>query len=310
MTDQERVDVHVSLVNTNNRDLLRRCMNSLPAACAGLHWTVSVVDNMSTDGSAEMLQRHFPDTRLLQNTRRLGFSANHNQVLVPVVRDASARFVMVLNEDVELDPGSVGAMVNFCDEQPQVGECGPRIRGTDGVEQASGFVFPTVLGEFTQSIRPGRTPGLRSTGGWLNGSCLVIHVECLRNVGTLDERFFIFFEDTDLSLRLLQVGYQTAICPTAKVLHHGHQTVSQPALGSAMEKQMVRSRYLYFHKHHGRSRAWLVALLVRVALMARAAKAAGLAAIRRDAAERRKFRLLLGLASYNPAVPLPHESGS
>src|ERR1700716_785682 len=75
----EVLEVEISLVNTNNRALLNACLASLPEACAGLNWHVTVVDNESRDGSAEMVATEFPSARLIRNAKRLGFGANHNQ---------------------------------------------------------------------------------------------------------------------------------------------------------------------------------------------------------------------------------------
>ncbi len=77
----------------------------------------------------------------------------------------------------------------------------------------------------------------------------VVRFAALREIGLLDDRFFIFFEDTDLGARLLDAGWSSAVSPNSRMLHHGHQVVSQPSYGSRMERQMIRSRYLYFRKH-------------------------------------------------------------
>src|ERR1700737_1865242 len=105
----------ISLVNTNNRALLNACLASLPEACAGLNWHVTVVDNESLDGSAEMVATRFPTAQLIRNAKRLGFGANHNQVLVPAL-ESHVRHVLILNEDTELDPGSVRELVAFADQ--------------------------------------------------------------------------------------------------------------------------------------------------------------------------------------------------
>lgn len=301
------VDVEISVVNTDNAELLQRCLASLPAAAGTITWRATVVDNASRDGSAEVVRREFPWARVLENGCRLGFSANHNQVVDEVVSRVSARYVLVLNEDTELEPESLQELVAFADHRQGLGAAGPRLIGGDGREQPSYFCFPGVAHEFWGTLSPGRQAQQPENGGWLNGSCLLVRTDALREVGTLDERFFIFFEDTDLGLRLHDAGWHSAVCDTARVVHHEHQTVSQSSVGSWMEQQVLRSRYLYFRKHHGRYRAWLVAALVRIALAARAAKALA-GSLRGDGGERRLAALLWRLACYDPEVPLPHES--
>jgi GT2 family glycosyltransferase len=304
--DSAVVDVQISLVNTDNRDLLARCLASLSAAAGSISWRATVVDNASRDGSAELVRRDFPSVRLLENRTRRGFSANHNRVIKEVLSLGSARYVLVLNEDTELEPGSLQKLTAFADDERRLGAIGPRLVGPDGREQLSYFSFPAVSQQFSETLRPGRARQPADDAGWLNGSCLLIRTEALRDVGGLDERFFIFWEDTDLGLRLHRAGWRSAVCDAARVVHHEHQTVASSSAGAAMEQQMLRSRYLYFQKHHGALRAWLVAALVRLALSLRAAKAF-VGSLGRDAGERTLAGLLWRLARYDPCVPLAHE---
>jgi N-acetylglucosaminyl-diphospho-decaprenol L-rhamnosyltransferase len=303
------VDVEVSLVNTDNRELLARCLASLPAAAGSVTWRVTVVDNASGDGSREVVRQEFPGARLLVNPTRRGFSANHNRVIDEVLAKRSARYVLVLNEDTELGSGSLEELIAFGDRSPRLGAIGPRLIGSDGREQPSYFRFPRVERQFWETLRPGRPAQTGEADGWLNGSCLVIRAEALRDVGGLDDRFFIFYEDTDLGLRLHRAGWRSAVCPSAQVVHHEHQTVASSPSAGPMERQMLRSRYLYFRKHHGAARAWLVAMLVRFALTVRAAKAL-IASLRGDDGERALARLLWALARYDPEGPLAHESSA
>jgi N-acetylglucosaminyl-diphospho-decaprenol L-rhamnosyltransferase len=300
-------DVQVSLVNTDNCELLRRCLGSLEAACAGLAARVTVVDNASRDESVSMLKREFPSVELIENSRRLGFSANHNQVIGPALADPGTRYVLILNEDTELDAGAVHQLVAFGDREAGVGAVGPVIRGTDGAIQPSLFALPTVRGELYAALRPGAPPKLARNGAWLNGSCLLVRADALRQIGPLDERFFIFSEDTDLGRRLHDAGWSSTICATATIVHHGHSTVSRPEVGSAMERQMHRSRYLYWAKHKGRLTATFTSSFVRATLLLRALKAWLMAAMTGDKSERRLGTLLLELARWNPRERLPHE---
>ncbi|MGZ4403626.1 MAG: glycosyltransferase, partial [Gaiellaceae bacterium] len=136
------LDVEISVVNTNNRDLLERCLASLPAACEALtagsddlRWHVTVIDNASTDGSAAMVAERFPDATVRRNEDRRGFGTNHNQVLRAVVDQQLARYALVLNEDTEVSPGSITALVRRCDTNPGVGAAGPTLVGGDGLPQ-------------------------------------------------------------------------------------------------------------------------------------------------------------------------------
>jgi GT2 family glycosyltransferase len=129
-------------------------------------------------------------------------------------------------------------------------------------------------------------------------------------VGPLDERFFLFFEDTDLSRRLADRGLASVVVSEATMLHHGHSTVARPEFGSAMERQMLRSRYLYYRKHFGRRQAAVSMLIVKAELIARAAKLAVLGSVRGRPDERHKRDLLLSLVRSDPKSPLAHETSA
>jgi N-acetylglucosaminyl-diphospho-decaprenol L-rhamnosyltransferase len=299
-------DVEISLVNTNNRELLRACLRSLPAACEELDWHVTVVDNCSDDGSAEMVAREFPWAGLLRNSHRLALTGNNNRVIRPALEDGTTRYVLLLNEDTELHPGSVTNLVRFCDEEPQIGLASARFFDPAGVEQPALAEYPTLGNEFWSTLRPGQ-PSRFLEKGWIGTSCALVRTEALRQVGPLDERFFIFYEDTDLGARLRDAGWKLAVCPNASFLHQGHGTVCKPSLSRDMDAQLMRSRYLYFHKHHGSVQAIVAASLCRAGLPPRLVKARLLHLARRDGEEREKARRLWSLVRYDPRIPLPHE---
>jgi GT2 family glycosyltransferase len=300
------LDLEISLVNTNNRELLRACLHSLPAACEGLRWHVTVVDNASDDGSEAMVAEEFPWATLLRNERRLGVTSNHNRVIRAALGDGNARYLALLNEDTEPHPGALSDVVRFCDERPRIGLATARLLAPDGVEQPALAKFPTLGNEFWSTVRPGR-PAAATENGWIGTCCAVVRSSALREVGPLDERFFIFYDDTDLGARLRDAGWQIAVCPDASIVHHEHQTVHKRHFSHDMERQMMRSRYLYFRKHHGRAEARVVASLCRGALLPRLAKAFLLYGSRRDSGEREKARVIWSLVRYDPRVPLPHE---
>jgi N-acetylglucosaminyl-diphospho-decaprenol L-rhamnosyltransferase len=300
------LDVEISVVNTNNRALLERCLRSLPDACEGLRWHVTVVDNASTDGSDAMVAATFPWAGVFRSERRLGFSASHNRVILPAIAGGRSRYVMILNEDTELEPGAVRKLVDFADSDPKLGAVGPRIHGPDGNIQPSWFRFPTLPREIKRAFRPGKSPTYRVERGWLNGSCVLLRAAALRDVGALDERFFIFCEDIDIALRLLGAGWKSKLAPEARMLHLGHQTVGGPAIREDMGRQMLRSKFQYFDKHHGALSASLVTFASRIALALRGARA-GATGLRNEAM-RAHASLLIRLARYDPRDPLPHES--
>jgi GT2 family glycosyltransferase len=300
-------DVAISVVCTDNREALEGCLEALPAACKGLKWRVTVVDNASTDGTSEMVRERFGWATLIRNERRYGFSHNHNLTVDPVLENEEARYVLVLNDDTIFDPGAVRIMVAEMDRSPDIGVLGPQIRGVDGVPQQSLFAFPSTTRMIARQLQiagPGPEP---TDAGWLNGSCLLLRVIALEAVGTLDPEYFIFYEDTDLGLRLLNGGWRSEVSAEAGMIHLEHQTISAPSLASPMMLQMLRSQWIYIRRHHGRLQATIVSAGSRAALFLRAAKAK-IGAILGDKSEQEHADRLFELARYRPTESLPHEN--
>ena len=286
---------------------MRACLRTLPAALAGLTARVTVIDNVSRDGSLEMLAAEFPEVRVVANDVRLGFGANHNQVVRRLVAEGSARHVLVLNDDTELAAEAVTRMVAMLDSRPDLGAVVPTVLDNDGRRSATRLAYPTAR-SWLRADRFDVTELPDPRNGWLQGACLLLRVDALRQVDGFDERFFLFYEDVDLSRRLVQAGWGLGVCPEATVVHHGHATVFRPELTRDTYRQGLRSRYLYFAKHVGRRRAALLSAAGRVILLARAAKGGLVWARTRQPAHRDRAHHLLVLARFAPRRTLPHET--
>ena len=133
-------DLSISIVNTSNRALLEQCLDSIRSTVRHATYEVLVVDNNSSDGSAEMVETRFPEMQLIRNAERLGYPASHNRAL----RRSSGRYVLVLNEDMLMLPGALDTMVAFMDEHPEAGMLGCRLLNPDGSLQPSCRAFPSL----------------------------------------------------------------------------------------------------------------------------------------------------------------------
>jgi GT2 family glycosyltransferase len=301
-------DVGISIVNHENREMVRACLQSLPVACQGVAWRATVIDNVSGDGSLEMLASQFPDVAVIANRLRLGFGANHNQVLRPLIADPAAgpRYVLVLNDDTTLQPEAVSRLVQMLDTDPTMAAVVPTILDSQGRPGASRIAYPNARsawhGDWTD-----RTEAADPDGGFLQGCCLLLRVAALAQVGPFDERFFLFYEDTDLSRRLMDGGWSLGLCAEAVVVHVGHATVFKPGLAELTPKQGRRSRYLYFCKHEGRIRAEVITAVGRLLLLTRAARATAGATIGHNPTSGDRARRLLAMARFNPRRPTATE---
>jgi GT2 family glycosyltransferase len=261
------LDVSVSIVNTNSRDLLLACLESLSAADT----EIVVLDNASEDGSVEAVRERFPHVRLIPQSYRAGFAVNHNTVM----RATSGRYVYVLNEDTTADDWQLERLVAHLDANPRVAALGPRLVYPDGSLQDSAWRFPTPLVSVLGLATLGRAGVKQSRGDvprrvdWVTGAALLLRREALEEVGLFDETFFLYSEEVDLQVRLRHAGWEVHYVPQATVVHHESQFSA--GIPERRINEMWRSRHRYWHKHHGPVGARIAALSTGGQYLARAA---------------------------------------
>ncbi|MDX6399728.1 MAG: hypothetical protein QOF27_334 [Gaiellaceae bacterium] len=294
------------VVSSNTRDLLEQCLRSCVAALAGLDAELIVVDNASSDGSADMVRENFPGVRLIVNDANLGFAAASNQGL----RVCSGQFSLLLNSDTVIDRGAFDAMIGFMLEHPRAGMAGPRLVDADGATQASASDLPGLrmqLASFlglrhlvprSAALGLARTPGVGRlldavTGDYLmpalsidstdprqvefiSGACLLARRELWLQIGLLDEQIFLFLEDADWCRRAGEAGWELWYLPEVKVVHFGGQSFRARTSGHTHHISRERSASLiyYFNKHEQPWKVSLLKLIVLFSLQARLMKLA------------------------------------
>jgi N-acetylglucosaminyl-diphospho-decaprenol L-rhamnosyltransferase len=239
-------DVSVSLVNTNSRELLLACLESLRDVDA----EIVVLDNASEDGSAAAVRERFPEVRVIERPYRAGFGANHNTV----IRATTGRYVYVLNEDTTSEDWGLERMVAHLDANPRVAALGPRLVYPDGRLQDSAWRFPSPAVAALGLLTLGRA-GIKQSGGsetrdvdWAMGAALLLRREALDDVGLFDEGFFIYSEETDLCRRLRTAGWRTQYFPQVTVVHHESQFSA--GIPERRINEQWRSRHRYWRMHH------------------------------------------------------------
>jgi N-acetylglucosaminyl-diphospho-decaprenol L-rhamnosyltransferase len=282
-------DLSVSIVNTNSRDLLLGCLESLQQSVTGdFGVELVVLDNASDDGSADAVRERFPGVRVIAQEFRAGFGANHNTV----IRSTSGRYVYVLNEDTTSDDWGFARIVEYLDANPRVAALGPRLVYPEGRHQSSAWRFPTPSVSALGLLTLGKVGVEQSRGSepravdWAMGAALFLRREALDEVGLFDEDFFIYSEEVDLCLRLRRAGWKTRYFPGVTVVHHESQFSAD--VPERRINEMWRSRHRYWRKHHSPAGA-RVAALATGAQYALRSGAAGI--VRRDAAFRARMRL-------------------
>jgi GT2 family glycosyltransferase len=266
----EDIDLSIIIVNWNTRDLLAQCLHSVYETVQDIRFEIFVVDNDSTDGSAEMVLRTFPDVDLITNEQNVGFVRANNQALSL----CRGRYILLLNSDTQVLAGSLVKTVQFMDRHPSAGITGVQLLNPDGTFQASYTPFPTLWREFLilsglgrclihprfPSCGPETERGPQKIKAYMEGAYLMARREVIVQVGGLDERIFMYAEDVDWCYRFHQAGWGLWYLPQAPIIHYGGQS-SKKRPGKT-EAELYRSRVYFFRKHYGRFAAWCLKSLI------------------------------------------------
>ena len=254
------MDVSVLIVTWNVADHAARCLTSLAAGLNPLQWEVIMVDNASTDGTAERIPERFPRATVIANSENRGFGAGINQAALR----AKGESLFILNPDTEVAPGAGLALNSRLLGDAEIGAVGPRLLNGDGSRQSSRRRFPTVAtGLFldTPFEKPfGRLAAPRfhlddrpeptlQRVDWLVGAAFMTRRSIWDQIGGFDERFFLYFEEVDWFLRLKEGGYQAWFEPSATVVHHYGKSAEQNLGRRYVLYQDSKSRY--YGKHFG-----------------------------------------------------------
>jgi GT2 family glycosyltransferase len=266
----------IVIVSYNCRHALQACLLKLTAE--GDTPPIIVVDNASTDGTAEMIAGDFPEVQLIQNTQNHGFAAACNQG----IRACASDFILLLNPDTLLKRATLQKLAHTMRADPTIGACGPRVLNTDCSLQSSCRRFPTLGALICDELGLGRLfPHSRfaryQMSGWqhdetrhvaqLRGSCLLLRRTMLEHIGLLDERFFLYFEEVDLCLRLQQTGWRAVFVADSSVTHLGGESSRidpRNALG-----HRYRSLFAFYRKHYPAWQLPTLRFVVQIAALAR-----------------------------------------
>jgi GT2 family glycosyltransferase len=240
--------VSIIIVSFNARADLERCLESLRAAPPALTHEIIVVDNQSTDGSAEAAAR-FPGVAAIHAGANLGFARATN-IGIRASRGAN---LLLLNSDTLVPPGAIDRLVAELEQDPTVAVVGPRLVDGNGRAELSYGRMIGPFNELRQKIR-NRRPGLvdrltrrRHSPDWVSGACLLVRREDAEAVGLLDERFFMYTEDVDFCAAIRARGRRIAFTPEVEVVHvRGRSVASAPASTQAAYR---RSQMAFYEKH-------------------------------------------------------------
>ncbi len=255
------MDLSVVIVGWNAKHYLELCLTSLYEAPPRRSMEVLVVDNASSDGSSEMIKTQFPQVKLIRREENLGFAKGNNVA----IRQCQGRYIALVNPDVIVFPGCLDALADFLDQNPKVGNVGPRVLNPDMTLQSTCRRFPTLWNNFCSAT--GLATKFKNSKFFagehmfyfphdralpvnvLVGCFSMIRRETFDQVGLLDEGLFMYGDDVDWCRRAWKAGWQVVFFPGARAIHDRGKITAPYPVRFAVAQQ--RSVFYYWRKHHG-----------------------------------------------------------
>ena len=308
-------DLAIIIVSNNSAHWLGPCLETVFAHAGSADLDVVVVDNGWTDGTSELVENRFPEARLVTCENR-GFAHANNRALIT----CDARYVLFLNPDTEILDGTFDELVDAMDARPNVGLAGVKQVTPDG------RLFPTIrraphaLRTLAEAFGSERFPirwrwlGERELNfdlyerevecAWTSGSFMIVRREALESAGFLDERFFLYAEETDFCHRIRMAGWEIKHLPMMTILHHADEGGVNPTMeaqAAYARRQFACKNLAPFHRA-----VYLLALGLRHAMRAAYVSRDGALAQQRRQTSRRALRTLVGLdpPPFGPPPPV------
>lgn len=254
----------IVIVSWNVCEQLHDCLQSIRDNASQAEREVIVIDNSSSDGTIESIRSEFPDVLLIANNQNVGFARANNQGIA----GSSGTYVLLLNPDTIVHEGALDSLIDFMDQNADVGACGPKLLNGDGTTQPSVRRFPTLrstfyfytvfrfLGIFRGHYKRWRMKGFdhdhQMDVDQIMGAAMMIRRSALEQMGGMDEAFFMYYEEVDLCYRLRRAKWRIVFVPEAQITHLGGQSIKQIAAKKRI--MTLRSLLILLRKHRGRLR--------------------------------------------------------
>jgi GT2 family glycosyltransferase len=307
----------IVIVNYNTCDLLRDCLRSIALSVPRHTPDIWVVDNASSDGSPAMVRAEFPHVHLIANTYNGGYAYANNLALrqvmgvggwgvgegdpAPHPQPATPDYVLLLNPDTTAPPDALDALVGYLEAHSDVGACGPRLLLADGsLDLACRRSFPTpevafyrmtgLSRLFPRSPRFGRynmtflDPAIESEVDAVVGACMLVRAAVVREVGLLDETYFMYGEDLDWAFRIKQFGWNIMYVPSVTINHYKRASSRQRPFRSI--RAFYDAMRVFHRKHYAATTPTMLNVLIEVGITLKEAWSLG-SNLLRPAATRR-----------------------
>jgi GT2 family glycosyltransferase len=248
----------IIVVTFNAREDAVACLASVHEHPPARAWDLVVVDNRSSDGTAEAIARRWPDVRVIALPDNVGFAAANNIG----ARATAGGLVLLLNSDTLVGAGQLEALCVALEASPDIGAAGPALIDSQGEQELSYGPMISLVGEVRQKLRGRMLAGgptwlrrrlqremrRRRFVDWVSGACLLVRRQAAEQVGLLDERYFMYCEDVDFCAALRAAGYRILYAPEVEVTHlRGRSRATAP---EATNRRYRESQLAFYRKHH------------------------------------------------------------
>jgi len=275
------MDITVIIVNYNVKYFLEQCLQSVQKALQGISSEIIVVDNNSVDGSVKMIKEKFPDIELIANNANTGFSKANNQA----IHIAKGNYILLLNPDTVVEDDTFSKIIAFMNEHPEAGGLGVKmLDGKGNFLPESKRGLPTPAAAFYKIFGLAKLfPKSRKFGKYhlgfldkdkiheveiLSGAFFLIRKEVIEKTGTLDEAFFMYGEDIDLSYRIIKAGYKNYYFPETRIIHYKGESTRKSSINYVVV--FYNAMLIFAKKHFSKENARSFSTLIHFAIYLRA----------------------------------------
>jgi len=272
-------DISIVICNYNTSKILKNTLSSIYRNTKNVSFETIVVDDGSTDDSVEMIRKYFPKIIIIRNIKNLGYSKSSNIG----TKLSKGKYILHLNSDVNFTKDTnINSLIRFMDEYPNIGICGCKIVKQDGsLDLPCRHALPTIRNSFFQPFGLYKLfPKIHSINYYMTylpdnkivkvgglGAFMLIRRELIKGIGYLDERFFIYCEDTDYCYRAIKAGWDIYYFPKITVKHMHGGTTNQFRIKALLI--FHKGIFLYYRKHHSDQNPFLLNLVVYLGILVR-----------------------------------------
>ena len=259
------MDLSIIIVTCNSEQYILDCLNSVEKAARELRHEVLLIDNKSTDLTKAVVKGFKNAVTFIENSENHGFAKAVNMGL----ERSSGDFILLLNPDVVIQSGSLRTVIDFMRDHPEMGICGCKLLNRDGSLQYSKGSFPTLFSILYRMVLPRRMRKYDLWGydkikkcDWVTGAFMLIRNQLFRDVGRLDEKYFMYYEDMDFCLQAHQKGWEVYFYPGIEAYHLNPHAMSDRT--PFIENEIRKSRLYFFRKNRSPASYFMLLILMRI----------------------------------------------